>query len=298
MVLSLISEFIVHAIEFPGWLKPEILKIGPIAIRWYGLGYILGLGFAFYYAVRCVQNARLWKTPHANAQPALVPNRKMLEDFMFLCFFGIVLGGRVGFIILYDLQSYLQNPIEILKVWKGGMAFHGGFLGVCIAAIYFAKTRKLRLWRAADMAAIGAPIGLGLVRLANFINQELVGRPTDMPWGVKFDYFPQPRHPSQLYEAFLEGFVIFMVIFIAARRFGALTRPGLSSGLCIGLYGVFRIFVEFFRVPDAPLFGPLTRGMTYSIPMVIVGAALVIWALRQPATAPLYPPDPSEDANA
>jgi len=178
-------------------------------------------------------------------------------------------------------------------VWaiQGGMSFHGGFLGVCAAVIYAAWQQKMSIARIADMAAIGAPIGLGAVRfLGNFLNQELWGRATDVPWAMIFpkDFDSIPRHPSQLYEAFLEGLVIFLVLRFLCIRFKALTKPGLCAGGFIFLYGSFRFFIEFFREPDVGIdqFGFLTRGMTYSLPMIIIGAAVLFWAARRMSVSP------------
>lgn len=295
----------VGAIPFPSWLKDEIFSIGPLSIKWYGLGYVVGLFLAFFYARRTCEKTEIWVPKNTPSGPALIPTGRMLEDYMFYCLLGIIVGGRIGSILLYNTGDYIADPIRIFKVWEGGMAFHGGFLGVCAATIYLARTRKIPLMRIADLAAISAPIGLGLVRLANFINQELYGRVTDVAWAFRFDTDPtgRPRHPSQLYESFLEGFVIFAVLWIASRKFKALTKPGLSTGLFVLMYGSFRIFVENFREPDATMFGPLTRGMAYSLPMVIIGILVIFWALKRPPVSPQRPPeDPKietkKDANA
>ncbi len=295
--LALTSELI-GAIKFPGWLKPEAFSIGPLSVKWYGISYIVGLFGAYFYAKRSSANQSIWQNPNASGEPVLVPSKRNLEDLMFFSLLGIIIGGRIGFILLYDLGAYMENPARILKVWEGGMAFHGGFLGVCVAAIYLARSRKLKLIRVADILAISAPIGIGLVRLANFVNQELYGRETDMPWAVIFmrdSYWLNPRHPSQLYEAFLEGLVIFSVLWFASRKFKILTRPGLATGMFLMMYGSFRIFVEFFREPDAALFGPLTRGMTYSLPMVIIGVLVILWASKRAPVLPEWPPAEEDD---
>ena len=280
---------ILNAIPFPSWISDTAIPLGPISIKWYGLGYVVGALLAYLYAARTCAKDELWVPNKTPVGSALIPNKRMLEDYLFYCFLGIFIGGRIGFILLYGLEKYMADPVQIFKIWEGGMAFHGGFLGVCLAAIYLAKKKKLRLMRVADMAAIGAPIGLGLVRLANFANQELYGRVTDVPWAFKFNGQWQGRHPSQLYEAFLEGFVIFAVLWVATRKFKILTKPGLASGICIALYGAFRIFIENFREPDAEKFGPLTRGMAYSLPMVIIGTLVIIWAMKRPPVAPARP---------
>lgn len=297
-----ISLELVRAIPFPGWIKPEAFAIGPLSVKWYGISYILGLFGAYYYANRSSANQSIWQHTKAVGEPVLVPNKRMLEDLMFFSLIGIIVGGRIGFILLYGLGDYIKDPVRIFKVWEGGMAFHGGFLGVCVAAIYLAKSRKLRLMRVADILAISAPIGLFLVRLANFVNQELYGRVTDVPWAFTFteNGFPlSPRHPSQLYEAFLEGAVIFSVLWFASRNFKILTKPGLATGMFLAMYGSFRIFVEFFREPDAALFGPLTRGMTYSLPMVVIGILVIIWAAKRAPVVSEWPPADTDDkANA
>jgi len=295
MILELIQ-----AIPFPDWISDTAIPLpGRFAIKWYGLGYVVGAFGAYLWAVRATQKREIWEPVGKTMGAARIPDKKMLEDFLFFCFLGIFVGGRLGYVFFYDLGGFLENPLRIFKVWEGGMSFHGGFLGVAAAVWYMARSRKIPLFRIADMAAIGAPIGLFLVRLANFANQELYGRVTDVSWAVIFkDAFGAdrlPRHPSQLYEAFLEGVVIFVVLWIASRKFKALTRPGLCTGLFIMMYGTFRILVEFVREPDASLIGPLTRGMAYSTPMVLIGALIVIYALRQAPVAPATPHDPDAD---
>ncbi len=292
---------LIYAIPFPDWLKAEAFHIGPesknISVKWYGISYVVSLFLAYFYAKKTCENDAVWVPKGAVRGSALIPNKRMLEDFMFFCLIGIILGGRIGSILLYNTADYIEEPLKIFKVWEGGMAFHGGFLGVCAAAIYLARSRKIPLMRVADIAAISAPIGLGLVRVANFINQELYGHVTNVPWAVKFPLSPAglPRHPSQLYEAFLEGFVILVVLWIGSRKFKTLTKPGLSTGIFIFLYGSFRIFVENFRVPDAPLFGPLTRGMAYSLPMVLVGILVIFWAAKRPPVSPLRPTETPDE---
>ena len=289
------------SIPFPSWISDTAIPLpGPLSIKWYGLGYIAGLFLALFYTIRTCRNESIWIPNKPAPQSALIPNKHMLEDFMFFSLIGIMVGGRLGSVLLYDLDKYIKDPIAIFKVWEGGMAFHGGFLGVCLAAIYMAKSHKLRLMRVADLAAISAPFGLFLVRLANFANQELYGRITKVAWAFRFDSDPtgSPRHPSQLYEAFLEGIVIFTVLWIASRKFKSLTRPGLSTGLFLLMYGSFRIFVENFREPDPipQISAHITRGMAYSLPMVIIGLIVVFWALNRPPVSPARPPE--EDKNA
>ena len=284
-------QLIIDAITFPSWLSEDIFSVGPISLKWYGLSYVIGLFGAYWYATKVVERKDVWISGKATRIPELIPNKEMLSDLMFYCLIGIIVGGRLGFLVFYSPETFLQ-PAEIIKVWKGGMSFHGGFLGVCAAVFFMARQKKLSLWRVADMAAIGAPIGLGAVRLlGNFINQELYGRVTDAPWGMIFPKAPDslPRHPSQLYEAFLEGLMIWLILRILTTRFKALTKPGLCAGAFILLYGVFRFAVEFVREPDnIPQFEPLTRGMAYSLPMVFVGLAIVIWANRRSPVSPKF----------
>ncbi len=287
---------IIQAIPFPGWLKETAIPLpGPFSVKWYGIAYIVGLFGAYFYAKRTSANRAIWQVADAKTS-ALVPNRRMLEDFMFFCLIGIIVGGRLGFIILYDLGTYLAEPLRIFKVWEGGMSFHGGFLGVVVATIYMARSRNIPLMRMADLAAISAPIGIGLVRLANFVNQELYGRVTDVPWAFVFKVDWQPRHPSQLYEAFLEGVVIFCLLWLASRKLKILTKPGLATGLFLVMYGLFRFLVEYVREPDEGRmqFGFLTRGQAYSLPMLIIGVLVVIWAMQRSALKPEWPKDEDE----
>lgn len=280
---------LIGAIVFPAWLDDTIIEIGPLALKWYGLSYVIGLFGAYMYASRVAETGRFWVPNGATRGPQIVPTRDDLSDLMFYAFIGILVGGRVGWVILYGTELIWTKPLDIFKVWQGGMSFHGGFLGVCAAVGYAAWRKNTSYMRFADLAWIGAPIGLGLVRIANFINQELYGRVTDVPWAFIFetDSTSQARHPSQLYEAFLEGFVLWLILRIMTKR-GGLTKPGLVTGAGVAGYGAFRFFVEFFREPDATLFGPLSRGMAYSLPMVFIGLGVMIWAARRAAVKPSY----------
>lgn len=285
---------IISAIPFPDWLDPVIVKLGPLRLGWYGLAYVAGVFFAYYYASRLVKHDPYWTPPKPATRELRRPNAKMLEDFAFYAMVGIMVGGRLGSALLYNPGQYLANPLEIFKIWKGGMAFHGGFIGVCIATLYVARVYKVSLWRWADMAAVGAAVGIGLGRLANFVNQELWGRTTDAPWAFVFetDSLSLPRHPSQLYEAFLEGLMIFLIIRLLVTRFKALTYPGLCAGAFMLLYGIFRFSVEFVREPDPipQISEYFTRGMAYSLPMLIAGICIIIWSLKQ-GPASLAPPE-------
>jgi phosphatidylglycerol:prolipoprotein diacylglycerol transferase len=268
-----------HFLTFPGF-DPVLFHIGPLVIRWYALGYIFGLLGGWYYARRLVTNGGLWSVqPGTPAQ---------LDDLLVWVTLGVVIGGRLGQVLLYEPSYYFANPWEIPQVWHGGMAFHGGLAGAAIAIILFAWRNGIPILSYLDIASAVAPPGIFLVRIANFINGELWGRITyDVPWAM---YFPTggpfPRHPSQIYEALTEGVLLFVVLF-AMTRLGALKRPGLVAGAFGVGYALARSFCELFREPDALVFGgPLTIGQAYSIPMVIIGLGLIVYAMRRrPVTA-------------
>lgn len=261
------------ALPFPQ-IDPVIVAVGPIAIHWYGLGYVVGILFAWWYTKRLVANPTLW----ADGKPAMTAQD--LDDFLIWAAAGVVLGGRIGYILFYDLARYISDPLGILAVWQGGMSFHGGLLGTIAAMVLFARRRGIHVWSLLDTVAAGVPVGLGLVRLANFINSELWGRVTDVPWAFVFpNGGPLPRHPSQLYEAALEGIVLFAVLWLFTYRGHRLKTPRFIGGAFVAGYGLSRILVEFFREPDAHigylLGGWLTMGMVLSLPMVLAGA----WAM-------------------
>ena len=281
------------AIPFPDWLDPVIVEVGPLALRWYGLAYIVGWGLALYYALRTVARPELFAPAKPARGAARVPGRKTLEDFAFWILLGVIIGGRIGSVLLYQPGKYLDDPLAVFRMWEGGMSFHGGLLGVAATILLFARIKRFEVLRLSDLAAIGTPIGLGLGRVTNFINQELWGHPTDLPWGVVFDTGgPFARHPSQLYEAALEGLVLFLVLWWLTRRRGILAKPGIATGVFIAGYGCFRMFVELFRVPDAELILGVSRGTAYSLPMVIVGGALAVWAARRWPVEPVFEPEP------
>ena len=284
MILSIIS-----AIDFPTWLREDIFTIGKFSLKWYGVGYIVGLFGAYLYAVRLTKRRDIWIPDGATRVPEIVPTESILSDLMFYCLIGIIVGGRLGFVTLYSPETFL-TPIEVFKIWEGGMSFHGGFLGVVAACAYASWRHKIDKFRIGDMASVGAPIGLGVVRLfGNFINQELWGRETTVPWGMIFpkDDDSLIRHPSQLYEAFLEGLILFLILRILVVRYKALTKPGIIFGALMFFYGLFRFSIEFVREPDPiPQFGLLTRGMAYSLPMIIAGAILIYWAYRRAPVSP------------
>lgn len=273
------------ALPFPN-IDPVIIQIGPLAIHWYGVGYIAGILFSWWYAKRLVTNTRLWP------DGALPMKPEDLDDFIVWAAIGVVVGGRAGYILFYDLSRYVANPLDILAVWQGGMSFHGGMLGTILAMVLFARSRGIRVWTLLDVIAATAPVGLGLVRLCNFINGELWGKLTNLPWAIEFPTGgPFPRHPTQIYEALIEGVVLFIVLRILTHSLLKLKTPRFVGGAFACGYGIARIFVEFFREPDAQLGyllgGWLTMGMVLSMPMVLFG----IWCMTsakpiaQPRTA-------------
>ncbi|WP_395172629.1 prolipoprotein diacylglyceryl transferase [Roseibium alexandrii] len=265
------------AIPFPA-IDPVIVEIGPFALRWYALAYIVGIVLAWRYMRALVLNDTLWG-------PRNRPTPVDLDDFVLWGTLGIILGGRLGYVLFYNPAYYLANPGEILAIWSGGMSFHGGFSGTVIAILLFAWKRGLSLWTLFDLAGCAAPIGIFFGRMANFINSELWGRPTDVPWAVVFpNAGPEPRHPSQLYEAALEGVILFLVLRLLSHRFKLLHRPGFLAGAFACGYGVGRSIVELYRVPDAHigyLNGFLTMGMLLSLPMIIAGIALMVWSVKR-----------------
>jgi phosphatidylglycerol:prolipoprotein diacylglycerol transferase len=280
-------------VPFPHF-DPVLIHLGPIAIRWYALAYIAGILLGWRYGVGLIRNARIW--PPA-APPITVPQ---IDDLILWVTLGIILGGRLGYVLFYGRGAFLSDPLEIVRVWHGGMSFHGGFLGVTIAIIAFARVNKVDMIRLADLVAPCVPIGLFFGRIANFINGELWGRPTSLPWGIIFPGAPDalPRHPSQLYEAGLEGIVLFLILRLATHRLHWLRLRGASTGLFVFFYGLFRIALETVRQPDLGLdhmpFG-LTMGIILSTPMVLAGAWL-LWMSRRtpPGLAPSAPQHPAE----
>ncbi len=253
-------------------IDPVIVQIGPFAIRWYAMAYIAGLVLGW----RLMR--RLVVMPPAVATPLQV------DDFLTWATLGTVLGGRLGYVMFYQPSAFLAEPLRILQVWTGGMSFHGGMLGVSIATVWFCRRNAIKLLPFADRIAVVAPIGLCFGRLANFINGELWGRVApDVPWAMVFPYGgPLPRHPSQLYQAFLEGVVLFVLLFALSRRDAIRARAGMLTGVFLTGYGLARICGEFFREPDSFLgflFAGATMGQLLSIPMVLAG----IWLIRRPS---------------
>lgn len=289
-------------IPFPD-ISPEIFTLPlfgmEFALRWYALAYIVGILVAWRISLAALRRPALWpdQTPPMTA--------RQIEDLLSWIVLGIILGGRLGFVLFYQPGYYLQNPLEILRIWQGGMSFHGGFLGVVIAALVYCGRQRIPLLSAGDTIVLGVPVGLMLGRIANFINAELWGRPTDLPWGVAFPGGPaqacgQPlgeicaRHPSQLYEAALEGALLLAVLLWLAFRRGALRVPGRIFGVFLAGYGAARVIVEHFRQADPQFITPgnplghvlrlgdwgLSMGQLLSLPMLLAGLALIVAANR------------------
>jgi phosphatidylglycerol---prolipoprotein diacylglyceryl transferase len=262
------------ALAFPNF-NPVAVALGPFAIRWYALSYITGILIGW------------WHVRRIAAQPPQAATATEIDDLVVWCTFGIVLGGRLGYVLFYQPSHYLFYPAEIVELWHGGMSFHGGALGVILAIAFFAWRRGLSFLRIGDAVVCAVPIGLFFGRIANFVNGELFGRPTDLPWGMVFpNGGAAPRHPSQLYEAGLEGVILFLVLFLL-RHLGYRERPGFLGGAFLAGYAVARFIAEFFRQPD-PFMGYLffgsTEGQLLSIPLAMVGAWLMLRA-RAPAPA-------------
>ena len=270
-------------VDFPVF-DPVALALGPIVIRWYALAYIVGIVLGWVYARSLIKKERLW----GGEVPITLPQ---LDDFILWVTIGIIVGGRTGYVLFYNLPFFIAHPSEILELLKGGMSFHGGFLGCVAAVMLFARRNNISILSLGDITTAVAPIGLFLGRIANFINSELWGRHAEasLPWAMIFpNGGPLPRHPSQLYEAGLEGIVLFTALAIMIRM-GALKRPGLILGSFIAIYGIARIIGEHFREPDPQLgflWGGLTMGMLLSVPMIIVGAIIITAALRRKANGP------------
>ncbi len=269
------------ALPFPD-IGQVAFSIGPIVIRWYALAYLGGVLLGALYGMTVLGRKSLW----ANNAPPFKPAE--IFDFAFWAVLGIVLGGRVGYVLFYNLPYFSQHPLEALALWDGGMSFHGGLVGIMLAVLLFTRSRGGNLLSSLDLLGAVGTIGLFLGRVANFINAELYGAPTSLPWGVIFPTDPDqvPRHPSQLYEALLEGIVLFIVIRLFTHVFYGLRRPGFVAGIFGIGYALSRILVEFVRLPDVQvgyLYGGwLTMGQVLSLPILIAGIGLVIYAQRRP----------------
>ncbi len=312
-------------IMFPEWLQPELLTIGPVEIggrawafpiRWYALAYIAGLLIGWRYLIHLTRQGALWapKSAAKGTTGAPAMTEPQIDDFFVWAVIGVILGGRLGYVLFYmlpdDPSVLWTDPLRILMVWQGGMSFHGGLIGVALAILLFSRSQNVHPLRLGDLMACAAPIGLLFGRLANFVNAELWGRPTDVPWGVVFcndnlrNAYGEcvagdlPRHPSQLYEAAMEGVILFVLLLLAVRMFRSLTRPGFNTGLFLAGYGVSRFLLEFVRQPDAqmpdfPL--GLTMGMMLSFPMILAGA----WLMQRAAgKVPVYARADAESAPA
>ena len=251
-------------------INPILIDLGPIRVSWYGLMYVLGF-LASYLLVRYQMRKKEFGV-----------SRLEVENLFFYLILGLIIGARLGYVLFYDLKMYLADPLEIFAVWHGGMSFHGGLIGVLIVGILFCWKNKKSFWKIADLFIVTAPIGLGLGRIGNFINGELYGRITDVPWGMIFPKGgPLPRHPSQLYESALEGGILFVILWILKDR--KLPKGGLLA-VFLFMYGIFRFFVEFFREPDPQLgfiLGPLTMGQLLSSLMIISGLVLFFYLRRR-----------------
>ena len=260
-------------LTFPD-INPVLFAVGPLEVRWYSLAYIAGFFFAAWYMKRIVATPALWGSRQPSASPAQI-------DDMFLWFVaGVILGGRLGYVLFYKPLFYLSQPLDVFRLWDGGMSFHGGFLGVVIACYIYGRRIGAGLDQMLDLGAASVPVGLGLGRVANFINAELYGRASDAPWAMVFPTDPTQvsRHPSQLYEAALEGLVLFAAVRIATHRCKALAHPGRAAGVFALVYGLARILAEFFREPDAHLgylAGFITMGMLLSLPLVAAAQNIV-----------------------
>jgi phosphatidylglycerol:prolipoprotein diacylglycerol transferase len=263
------------AIPFPA-IDPVLVEIGPVAIRWYALAYIVGLVGGWLMARDIAKRDSVWGG-------VARPSPESLDDLLVYVAFGVILGGRLGYVLFYNLDFFIDNPGQVVAVWQGGMSFHGGLAGAVGGVWLFARRQKLSPLTVADICAVVAPVGIFLGRIANFIKPELWGRTTDVPWGVIFPGAgPLPRHPSQLYEAALEGALLLIVLLMLVRA-GWLRRPGMLTGAFAVGYGIARIICEFFREPDPQLgflFGGATMGMVLSAPLIAVGFAFIARARR------------------
>ncbi|MEM6537735.1 MAG: prolipoprotein diacylglyceryl transferase [Pseudomonadota bacterium] len=294
------------SIAYPN-IDPVAFSIGPLPIRWYALGYIAGIGLSWWYISGLLKNTKLWSDTRQSPL-----SKEQLDDIVFWVAIGIMAGGRIGYVLFYEpnllvepwrplgatmapgliktIVGWLPIP-PALMLWRGGMSFHGGLIGVTLAGILFCRRNALNPLQIGDLFAAAAPIGIGLVRIANFINGELYGRAWNGPWSMIFpnDPLQVPRHPSQLYEAFLEGVVLFFVVRVATHHFRSFMHPGATIGVFLSGYAACRIFVENFRQPDAHLPNfplGLTMGMMLSLPMLALGGWLIYSALKKSQASP------------
>ncbi len=293
-------------LPFPNF-DPVLIHIwGPFGIRWYALSYIAGLLLGWFYVVRLLRDASLWAGPPFKGKaPATADD---IGDFVVWATLGVVVGGRLGWVLFYGTflcglspdaqfcnglqghaalpEDFLISPWRIVAAWEGGMSFHGGLIGVIVALWLFTRRRKLNLMQLGDLIACAAPIGLFFGRIANFINGELWGKPSTVPWAMVFPHAgPLPRHPSQLYEAGMEGLLLFVIMLVCLRVFRLHQRPGLLGAIFLTGYGTFRFIAEVFREPDTPFIGWFSLGMAFSIPMW-AGAAYLYWYALRPKIGP------------
>lgn len=283
-------------------IDPVLLHIwGPIAIRWYALSYIAGLMLGWWWILRMLREPGLWTNPPFAGKPPAIADE--IGDLVVWVTLGVIIGGRLGWVVIYGTilcsispdagfchglpMGFLTNPLRIVAAWDGGMSFHGGVTGLVVALWLFARRRKLDMVMLGDLICAVAPIGLFFGRIANFVNGELWGKPTNVAWAMVFPNAPDqlPRHPSQLYEAGLEGIVLFAILQLGLRIFRWHERPGLIVGVFFLAYGIFRAFVELFREPDAPFWGPVSMGQALSLPMFAAAAFFFWYAFRKPKAA-------------
>ena len=258
------------ALAFPD-IDPVAFSMGPLTVRWYALAYVAGFVLGWRYAMRL-----------ADRDPDRRPAAQDIDDMLPWLVLSVIIGGRIGYVLFYHLDYFVTRPLSAFAIWEGGMAFHGGLAGVIVCFVLFALRRGISLLRLGDIIACATPIGLFFGRIANFINGELFGRPApDIAWAV---IFPRggdiPRHPSQLYEAGLEGLVLFVILYCLARRPAVRNAPGMLGGMFLSLYATFRFIVEFYRAPDPQLglvLGPLTMGQLLSVPMFVAGCVVLAY---------------------
>ena len=265
------ATYFLATLPFPR-IDPILFSIGPFAIRWYALAYVAGLLLGWRYMLQL------------NSSRAHMTTSEVIDELLVWAIVGVILGGRLGYVVFYNPSFYAENPLQIFAVWRGGMSFHGGLLGVTLIIVWFAKRRHLELLRLSDLVSCAVPLGLFFGRIANFINGELFGRVTNVPWAMTFPHGgPLPRHPSQLYEAVLEGIVLFALLSWLAWKKGALQKPGLLTGVYLLGYALARVSIEFVRQPDAQIgFLPLgtTVGQWLSVPMLL-GGMYLIWRAQK-----------------
>ncbi|PCJ99889.1 MAG: prolipoprotein diacylglyceryl transferase [Zetaproteobacteria bacterium] len=250
---------------------PVAFSLGPFVVRWYALAYMVGFMAGWKYCLRLA----------SRGAETVRPNPDDVDDFLTWAVIGVLVGGRLGYVFFYQPAFYASEPMEAFKIWKGGMSFHGGLLGVAVAMLTFSKVRKISVWRLSDIICAAAPIGLFFGRMANFVNAELYGKVTTLPWGIRFPGTTEPRHPSQVYEAILEGFVLFFILFFLIRS--PKIKTGVVTGVFLLGYGVFRALVEFVREPDVQIGlvgGFISMGQILCLPMIFGGATVVHFAMQ------------------